>query len=223
MTLFRRKAAAAPLHNLHRNRTRNPHRTTLPLALRRTTLVLLLATALTHSATAGAQQLPNTRMGFWIGLGVGGGSVGANCDVCSTSRSSSYEMGMRLGFALSPHFVLGGESTAWNPFDIEGESFSARLLTLAWYPRATGALFVKGGFGDFVYYKDNEFDLVDANGVAGMAGIGYDIRMKRNFSLTPVLMYVATPRVTTEGFGDFIPRYRLSVSMLKLGLGFTWH
>lgn len=51
-------------------------------------LAVMTALALVLVSTASAQGRPQTREGFWIGFGLGYGSLGFDCSGCGTDRGS---------------------------------------------------------------------------------------------------------------------------------------
>ena len=98
------------------------------LSRRSSTRVKLLASALalaalcTSATTARAQdnEAPRVHQGFWIGGGLGYGSVSSSCDGCGSSDSEGGFSGLlRLGGTLSEQVLLGVESDGWYK-DING-------------------------------------------------------------------------------------------------------
>jgi hypothetical protein len=90
------------------------------------------------------------------------------------------------------------------------------------YPSAAGGLFLKGGIGFTGYAVDDGFDEGTSSGYGVLVGIGYDWRVARNFSITPV----AT--ISTGGGGDleinsvpFAQNWRQTV--VEVALGLTFH
>ena len=67
-----------------------------------------------------AQSKPQTRDGFTISFGLGGGSAGASCDNCDSDRESAPSLYLRLGGALRPGLVLAGEINGWSKTKTEG-------------------------------------------------------------------------------------------------------
>ena len=70
--------------------------------------VLLIVTMPALSA-----QHPQTRQGFWIGFGLGGGSAKVSCTGCTTGRETGFTGFLKMGGTLSPKVLLGGESSGW--------------------------------------------------------------------------------------------------------------
>jgi hypothetical protein len=132
-------------------------------------------------------QRPQTRAGFWISGGIGVGSLDLACDGCETDRETAPTAVLAMGGTLRPGLLLGGEIEAWAK-EIEGVDFSVGHISgvLYWYPRPAAGLFLKGGVGIGGYSADagplgDEQD----SGLGLHGGIGYDVRVGRNLSITP--------------------------------------
>jgi hypothetical protein len=160
-------------------------------------LAILLAT------TANAQQA-QTRQGFWIGGGLGYGSLG--CSGCDRlGGASGY---FKLGGTLRQNILLGVETNGWTKSEFGQRLTMGNMSGAAyWYPMATNGLFLKGGVGYSVL--DNGF--ANESGFGMIAGLGYDVRVGRNLSMTPVANWFR---------GSFSGG---SANVLQLGLGVTSH
>lgn len=175
--------------------------------LRATGLSALLTVLL--ASTAFAQQA-QTRQGFWIGGGLGYGSMGISCEGCGDLGRDAAPSGyLKLGATLRQNVLLGVETNAWT------KSESGARLTMTnisgavyWYPMATNGLFVKGGAGFSAL--DNSFG-GGSSGFGVLGGVGYDVRMSRNLSITPVANWFR------GGFDG------LSANVVQIGVGVTSH
>lgn len=159
--------------------------------------------AILFATTANAQQA-QTRQGFWIGGGLGYGSLG--CEGCDrVGAPSGY---LKLGGTLRQNILIGVETNGWTKSE-----FGSRLTmgnvsgAVYWYPMATNGLFVKGGAGYSVL--DNSFS--STSGFGMLAGLGYDVRVARNLSITPVANWF---RGSFDGG---------AANVLQLGVGVTSH
>jgi hypothetical protein len=172
-----------------------------------------------------AAQRPNTREGFWIGLGAGFGSVGTTCPNCSTDRTSGSAGYLRLGGTLSPVFQLGGESDGWfHSASGVNETLGFASFIANIYPSRTGAFFLKVGIGGMSYRADDGSGLVlTATAPSGTLGAGYDVRVARNFSLTPFINGLATSAVSFKVGGVTVTTDNFKVNLVQIGLGVTWH
>jgi len=172
-----------------------------------------------------AAQHPNIREGFWISLGAGFGSVGTDCQSCSTDRTNGSAAYLRLGGTLSPILQLGGESNGW--FHSGGgvdETLGFASFIANIYPSRTGAFFLKIGIGGMTYRADDGFSVLTATAPSASLGAGYDIRVGRNFSLTPFINALGTSPASFKLDGVTVPSGEdIKINLVQLGLGVTWH
>jgi hypothetical protein len=178
--------------------------------LRATGFCALLTALLATSAFA---QHAQTRQGFWFGGGMGYGSLGLSCTGCAdVGREGGLSGYAKLGGALRQNILLGVEGNMWTKDEgsatITMGNFSGAAY---WYPMATQGLFVKGGVGySNLRVDDGASDAADS-GFGLLAGVGYDIRVGRNLSMTPVANWFR------GGFDGG------SANVLQFGLGVTAH
>jgi outer membrane protein with beta-barrel domain len=169
-------------------------------------LTALLAT------TAFAQQA-QTRQGFWVGGGMGYGSMGLSCSGCADlGREGGLSGYAKLGGTLRQNILLGVEMNGWTKSEggarVTMGNFSGAAY---WYPMATQGLFIKAGAGYSVLGVDDGSSTADDSGFGLLGGVGYDLRVGRNLSLTPVANWFR------GGFNG------LSTNVLQFGLGLTSH
>ena len=172
------------------------------------------AVLLILGTSVASAQKPQTRKGFWIGFGFGWGSYGISCDGCSgLGREGSYTGHLRMGGTISPHLLLGGEVDGWSKSE-SGSTISAGNVTLDayYYPQPAGGFFLNGGVG---------FSRVEASGGGSSAGetgpgitlgLGYDLRVGTNVSVTPIGSWV---------WGN--PESGFSHNFYQFGVGVTFH
>jgi hypothetical protein len=187
--------------------------------------IAVLALALASTQAVAAQGLPNTRQGFWIGFGLGAGSIGADCPSCSNERTSGFSGYLRLGGTVSQHVLLGGETNGWvhnqNGLD---ESMGFASGVLYWYPSASGALYLKIGIGGMSYRSDDGLDVITATAGAGSIGIGYEIRVRPSMSIALFFNSLASAPVTFRVDGVVAPSNEdFKMNLVQLGVGLTWH
>lgn len=156
-----------------------------------------------------AQSKPQTRQGFWITAGLGGGSFG--CDLCE-SRESGGAAQIALGGTLSPRVQLGASSNAWSK-TVDGVRVtqSALLALFKFYPSATGGFFLQAGLGIGQLELGSGNFSVSEEGASALFGLGYDWRVGNNFSITPFLNGVGG---TFDGEG---------ANFNQIGISLTWH
>lgn len=152
-------------------------------------LIVALTLMTGSSPTSLAAQRPQTRQGFWIGLAGGTGNLSWNCDGCTSRDHGGSTINIRLGGSPSQQFLLGGEINELL-VDLGTAEIGAGYVafTVYWYPSATGGLFVKGGPGLGTYYRHTS-DTVTARSTSAaiQLGAGYDFRVGRKISISPML------------------------------------
>jgi hypothetical protein len=124
--------------------------------------------------------------------------------------------------------VLAGEINGWSKtkteFGIEGTLTIVTVNALVqWYPQPTNGFFVSGGVGAGSMGVDakipGQASVSDnTSGLGYQFGAGYDIRVGRNFSLTPFGTYFATAGGKLDSSGQ-----KIDANVFHFGLGFTWH
>ncbi len=168
--------------------------------LRAIGLSAILAVLLAGSASA---QNAQTREGFWIGGGLGYGSLGGGGD--RMGAPSGY---LKLGGTLRQNILLGVETNGWTKSELGARLTMGNVSgAIYWYPMVTNGLFVKAGAGYSVL--DDSFS--STSGFGMLAGLGYDVRVSRNLSVTPVANWF---RGSFDGG---------SANVLQIGLGVTSH
>jgi len=171
--------------------------------------LVALAVALAPTAAV-AQGHPQIRDGFWIGFGLGYGSLGFECSGCSNDRVGGLSGYLKMGGKLGPKLLLGGETNGWSKDD-QGTMVTAAnaSVVLYFYPSATGGFFLRGGLG----WSTLDIEGIGSEGGGGAVfGIGYDVRVSANMSLVPVLNFAG---------GALANDFKQNVVQVALGL--TWH
>jgi hypothetical protein len=126
----------------------------------------------------------HSRRGFWISGGLGYGSLG--CEDCG-GREGGLSGGLQLGGSLSQKVLLGGGTSGWTK-DEGGVTLTVGTLValIRFYPSSTGGFFLLGGLGlGTVYAKVDGFGDDTETGGGALLGLGYDLRVGDNVSLTP--------------------------------------
>lgn len=175
--------------------------------------VILTLAALGLAAAPATAQNPQTREGFWVGFGLGWGSMGLHCDGCDgLDRSGSYTGYGKLGGTLLPNLLLGAETNGWSKSE-DGVTVALANVSAAayWYPMVQEGLFVKGGLGYSELSADEGNGRSSEGGWGALLGLGYDMRVGRNTSITPVLNYF---RGAFNGG---------SADVFQVGVGVTFH
>jgi opacity protein-like surface antigen len=172
------------------------------------------------------------REGFWIGFGAGYGSASIDfdcdfCDVAGDGREGSVTGFLKLGGTLNESVLLGVETNAWSK-DQGGARITLGNVsgTVTFYPSASSGFFLKAGAG--VSYVDTGFDegslsvSLSKTGFGFLAGVGYDLRVGRNVSITPSVNYYYGKPGDIEFQGETaLPNFRYNV--FDFGVGVTFH
>lgn len=191
-------------------------------------LAVAAIAALVVAAPAAAQAKPQARTGFAVSFGVGGGSAGTTCADCLSDRQGAPTGYLRLGGAVHPNLIIGGEINGWSKTESDqGFDVTVTIATVnavaQWYPAPSNGFFVTSGVGlgsmEVKVKAPNFGTLSDrTNGFGYQVGTGYDIRLSPGFSLTPFATYFATAGGKVESSGD-----KVNGNVVHFGLGFTWY
>jgi len=158
-----------------------------------------------QAPTGGSTFRPHTREGFWFSAGLGFGSLG--CEDC-VGRDDGLSGGMSLGTAVGERVLVGVGTTGFAK-TVDGDMFSVGTLDarVRFYPSRTSGFFMNGGLGvgTMTYAGHSEV------GVGLMLGLGWDIRLGKNVSLTPFW----------NGFA--MSNANVDANVGQLGIGFTIH
>jgi hypothetical protein len=160
-----------------------------------------------------AQAQPQTREGFFIGVGVGLGSFG--CEGCG-NRETGIAGHLELGGTVGPSLLLGLETTGWTKERGGARLTQTNVSAIAqYYPVAASGLFLRAGVGVSwleASASTGSFTVTAGDGGLGLTGgLGYDVRLAPNLSISPYAM-VAWGDVAGGGADN-----------LQIGAGVTWH
>jgi hypothetical protein len=154
---------------------------------------------------------PHAREGFWIGVGLGAGSLG--CEVCEGERETSWSGNLKLGGTINRRFLLGVETNGWYKSESGVTLTYGNMSAVGYfYPSETSGFYLKGGLGIATLGVEvDEFGSDSETGGGAVVGLGYDARVGRMFSLTPYLNFMA---------GSFDGG---TANVVQFGVGLTWH
>jgi hypothetical protein len=163
-------------------------------------------------ATTPVQVPPETglRRGFWFSGGLGYGNLG--CGACG-GRDGSYSGGLALGGTINQKVVIGVGTNGWYQSQ-NGVTISTGTLTalVRYYPSAMHGLFLLGGIGGGTIHAEAPgFGSDTETGMGFLLGLGYDIRVGSNVSLTPY------------GNGFAVRTHSSDANVIEIGLGITLH
>jgi opacity protein-like surface antigen len=186
----------------------------------------LLVIAASAFSLAAAAQEQRTREGFGSSYGPSlvGGPI--HCDDCSGESFAGAGGYLRLGRYFRPDLFVGVEASL-HTLPLGYNRFDAKSLsgTLQWYPAARNGFYIKGTLGVArLVYRDNEDEDTRRYTLTaptlGM-GIGYDIRTRFRFLLTPFAGVTRTASADYKRNGE--TRGSASTTAVQVGLGFTWY
>lgn len=170
-------------------------------------LTFLVGFALADQVQA---QHPQTRQGFWFHGGLGYGSLG--CEDCG-EREGGLSGGLALGGTVNNKLLLGAGTTGWTKSE-DGVTLTAGTLTalLRFYPSAALGFYILAGLGlGSIDIAVGGLGDASETGAGAVLGLGYDIRIGRNVSLTPFWNGVG---ISTEN---------ADANYGQIGLGVTVH
>jgi hypothetical protein len=158
------------------------------------------------------------REGFWYNAGLGLGSYRAHSGACAECDGtlSGLSGELSLGGTFSDTLLVGGGSSGFYRSLESRETLKVGIVDarLRFYPVRTSGFFLTGGVGigtvttgvvGFSSLSRTE------HGLAGVLGLGWDVRIRPKISLTPFWNGIGVSTSSnTAGFG-------------QLGLGFTVH
>ncbi|MEO6066698.1 MAG: outer membrane beta-barrel protein [Gemmatimonadales bacterium] len=183
----------------------------------------LLALALLLPQATATDTL-QVRSGLYAGFGLGPAHLNYQCDGCPEAGAAfATHAVVRVGTVVSPHFSVGVDLDFWRRQGNTDGAITPRL-TATWYPALASGGFLTAGVGisqfHGVGYADGPTERGSGPGAA--IGVGYDLRIDRELSLTPALSLSYSDFGTTYVVG--LPERRgTSVWLLAFAIGLTWH
>jgi hypothetical protein len=198
--------------------------------MRRYVCCAFLAGALCVAHTsAGAEPHEQNRTGFWLGVGGGYGSANASMDdAAGTGRGGGFTGHVRFGGKLGERTLLGcelrGVTSSETDTTVTVGDVSAAVY---FYPAPHSGLFVKGGVGlsvTRIHITPTDRDETARGTGPGLTmGVGYDYRIGRNVSLTPMAtLYMGWPGNLKRKSGE-TALTGAKFNILDVGLGLTFH
>jgi hypothetical protein len=186
------------------------------------------ALAVTQTA-AWAQTHPQTRSGFWLSTGLGYGSANASFEGDEGGgRDGALTAHLRLGGKIGERTLLGCETNVWTRPETEATVTLGNVsAALYFYPVPGSGFFVKAGAGfgtaDFTFKTLDQ--TASGMGPGFIAGAGYDYRIGKNVSLTPMATYyLGWPGELKLGNGEGATvTTGFKHNVLEVGLGITFH
>ncbi len=173
------------------------------------------------------------RKGWFWGGGVGAAYMDRTFDTTHGADDASGRFYMEFfgGYAFNPHLSAGleiggwliepdSDTYIWNPYwppdnqrseEPTGEGLSQILLFTRIYPYRDKGLFIKLGGGYLEHWLKTDYNTIKEQGWTTVAGVGWDIHLTGNWSLTPGLSY-------SYGVAGSQTHQAVTAS-----IGFLWH
>lgn len=179
------------------------------------------------------------RHGFWINLGLAAGGenfryaneegchgVVGTYQRCETLFKPS--VSLALGGTVNPYLRLGGEINAW-VYEHNSLEFGhvtsylvGGLITGQVYPVRRLGLFAKGGVGISRSGEEySDYSGIGETGFSYLVGAGYEIRLARNFFLTPSVNLMHHVSSTAQD-DDPLNSGSFHERVLSVGIGLTF-
>ena len=151
-----------------------------------------------------------TREGFWFSAGMGYGSL--SCFDCD-GYANGFSGGLALGGTINEKLLLGVGTTGWyRSQDGVWLNVSTLDARLRFYPSIRSGFYINGGLGlGTISLGMSGLGSESETGVGLMLGVGWDIRIARNVSLSPFWN------------GSAVRTANADASFGQLGLGITVH
>ena len=136
-----------------------------------------------------AGQQPSDKRGAEISLGLGAGSLGTSWAGCvNVARQSGISMHLWVGGPVRRDLLLGADIVRWSsPGGETATTMSSLMVSACYYPFAKSSWFISGGIGASTYDRSITRS---ASGIGLTFGTGVDIKVTRNFSLTPAARFL---------------------------------
>ncbi len=157
------------------------------------------------------------RQGFWLSAGLGAGSEAfdANDNLGWSDDRGGGLAYLKLGGTVSQSLLLGAEFDAWGTrYRYEGydRGLTTAMFIAQWYPAPRSDFWLRGGLGFARDYLNLDGGpSTHENGTVLAVGLGYDIRVARNISLTPMI------DLQGQHYDSHDER------LVNIGLGITFH
>ncbi|HKK92030.1 MAG TPA: outer membrane beta-barrel protein [Longimicrobiales bacterium] len=176
----------------------------------RTTIFTLLATTLLALSAIPAHAQDFSRDGFFIGFGLGYGSLGIED---ASDREGALSGYLKLGGSLNESVLLGVESSGWVDEEAGATlSFGNLSGIVQFYPSTTNNFYLKAGAG--LARIDLDLGIGGSGAEAGLglvAGAGIDIPLGSHFALTPYANF---------NYGNIED---VGINVFQFGAGVSWY
>lgn len=157
--------------------------------------------------------------GFHAAIGIAYGQATPRCQYCGNDARPSYAPMVRLGYAVTPRLVLSGEVQSWS-----GDRAEMAWINVVaqYYPGNDYQFFLKGGGGLGAVRVVTFFGAAfQASNAGFVAGLGYDMRLSRGFSVTAYADYLNSDGGMAQAIPGG-PSIKLGADATHAGLSASW-
>jgi hypothetical protein len=156
--------------------------------------------------------------GFWISFGLGGGAA-FNDDFFGETRGG-FASDLRLGGSPRQDVLVGGEFIGWTASEGDTDVSRANLmLSVLYYPSVQAGVYLRAGVGFAgrtaeTTFSTGDLDITATRDEAGLGlagGVGWDVRLGRNFYLTPAVDFLIQAAMDDQ------------TTLLLFTVSATWH
>jgi hypothetical protein len=182
----------------------------------------------------GAATSPAPHDGVWFGFGAGVAHAHLDCGGCGSlipddpwRGGTGFGLFVAAGTTLSRQLLVGGELSLYgkrNGSEQRDAAVGALSAVMRYHPATTYGLYLQGGAGLGFSTLAGGPGLIESSGWALQAGLGYDIRSRGRFTVTPyggiVQVFSAGGVGDNRGRPARGPRNPFYV---QVGLGFHWY
>lgn len=165
--------------------------------------------------TAHAETYPQTREGWLVGFGIGGGTAGVSG---SSTREGGTAGSFRVGYAFQPELSIELNSTAWTKSESGTTlTFSVAGPAVAFCPLGSQGLglVLKAGAGLGTVSASSSSGsstfTASESGFGVLAGAAYEFRLRRTFAIGPQVDF------------NYLSINGESANYVDFGLGFNWY
>jgi hypothetical protein len=159
-----------------------------------------------------------------MGLGIAPGIGRVSCAICRANRDASFSGYVRAGGTLSRPLLLGAEANGWLRREASVDEYLASLsAALYWYPNPRKRLFYKMGVGVMLYQTDDGPNRLTSTAFGPLLGAGYDVPLSATVSLTPFASWHVASLGGELKFNGSKFRDDISLMLIQVGAGVTWH
>jgi hypothetical protein len=159
--------------------------------------------------------------GFWITGGAGAGIADPDCARCPAVKTglSGFLAG---GGSISERVRLGVEVFGWRQSSADSvREYVSAYAMVQILPLERLPIYIQGGLGGGRYAEDQAPDLLSADGLGYMLGVGGYLRVSRRFSVVPFFHMVRSTGVDVSF--NRLPQFTpLNLTIGYFGVGVGW-